>query len=129
MDRDGAAVVADMSQVRRGMVIDVNLDPTQGSETGKVRPCVIVTNNTYNARVPVIQVVPLTAWSARKARIITNVEVGPSSRNGLTQKSVADCLQTRPIDHRARLVKVCGEMEDEVMTKINDALKTVFALA
>lgn len=118
-----------MSQLRRGMVIDVNLDPTQGSETGKVRPCVIVTNNTYNARVPVIQVVPLTAWSARKACIMTNVEVAPSSRNGLTKKSVADCLQTRPIDHRARLVKVRGEMEDEVMTNIDDALKTVFALA
>ena len=117
-----------MSQLRRGMVIDVNLDPTKGSETGKIRPCVIVTNNTYNARVPVIQVVPLTAWSARKARIITNVDVVPSSRNGLTKKSVADCLQTRPIDHRARLVKVRGELEDEVMTKIDDALKIVFAL-
>jgi mRNA interferase MazF len=128
MDGYGAVGVADMSQLRRGMVIDVNLDPTQGSETGKVRPCVIVTNNTYNARVPVIQVVPLTAWSARKARIITNVEVVPSSRNGLTKKSVADCLQTRPMDHRVRLVKVRGEMEDEVMTKIDDALKTVFAL-
>ena len=117
-----------MSQLRRGMVIDVNLDPTKGSETGKIRPCVIVTNNTYNARVPVIQVVPLTAWSARKARIITNVEIVPSSRNGLTTKSVADCLQTRPIDHRARLVKVRGELEDEVMTKIDDALKIVFDL-
>ena len=117
-----------MSQLRRGMVIDVNLDPTQGSETEKIRPCVIVTNNTYNARVPVIQVVPLTAWSARKARIITNVEVVPSSRNGLTTKSVADCLQTRPMDHRARLVKVRGELEDEVMTKIDDALKIVFDL-
>jgi len=128
MDRCGAVGVAYMSRLRRGMVIDVNLDPTKGSETGKVRPCVIVTNNTYNARVPVIQVVPLTAWSARKARIITNVEVVPSSRNGLTKKSVADCLQTRPIDHRARLVKVRGELEDEVMTKIGDALKIVFDL-
>ena len=117
-----------MSRLRRGMVIDVNLDPTKGSETGKIRPCVIVTNNTYNARVPVIQVVPLTAWSARKARIITNVEIVPSSRNGLTKKSVADCLQTRPIDRRTRLVKVRGELEDEVMTKIDDALKIVFDL-
>ena len=117
-----------MSQLRRGMVIDVNLDPTKGSETGKIRPCVIVTNNTYNARVPVIQVVPLTAWSARKARIITNVEIVPSPRNGLTKKSVADCLQTRPIDHRARLVQVRGELEDEIMTKIDDALKIVFDL-
>jgi mRNA interferase MazF len=118
-----------MSKLRRGMVIDVNLDPTQGSETGEIRPCVIVTNNTYNARVPVIQVVPLTAWSARKARIITNVEIVPSSRNGLTKRSVADCLQTRPIDHRARLVKVRGELAGEVMAKIDDALKIVFDLA
>jgi mRNA interferase MazF len=110
------------------MVIDINLDPTKGSETGKIRPCVIVTNDTYNARVPVIQVVPLTAWSARKARIITNVEIVPSRRNGLIKKSVADCLQTRPVDHRARLVKIRGELEDAVMTKIDDALKIVFAL-
>ena len=117
-----------MIRLKRGMVIDVNLDPTKGSETGKIRPCVIVTNNTYNARVPVIQVVPLTAWSEKKARIITNVEVAPSSNNGLSKKSVADCLQARPIDHRARLVKVRGDLEDGVMAKINDALKAVFAL-
>lgn len=117
-----------MSELRRGMLIDINLEPTKGSETGKIRPCVIVTNNTYNARVPVIQVVPVTAWSARKARIITNVEIVPSARNGLTKKSVADCLQTRPIDHRTRLVNVRGELENEIMAKIDDALRIVFDL-
>lgn len=118
-----------MSALKRGMVIDVNLDPTQGSETGKVRPCVIVTNDTYNARVPVIQVVPLTAWSARKACIITNVEIVPSANNGLTKRTVADCLQTRPVDHRARFVKVRGELEYGIMEKIDDALKLVFDLS
>jgi mRNA-degrading endonuclease toxin of MazEF toxin-antitoxin module len=34
-----------MSPLKRGKVIDVNLDPTQGSETGKVRPGVVVTTN------------------------------------------------------------------------------------
>lgn len=118
-----------MNTLKRGMVIDVNLDPAKGSETGKIRPCVIVTNNTYNARVPIIQVVPLTAWSVKKAGIITNVEIVPSSNYGLTKKSVADCLQTRPIDRRARLVKVRGELEDRVMAKIDSALKIVFNLA
>lgn len=117
-----------MKTLKRGMVIDVNLDPTKGSETGKIRPCVIVTNNTYNARVPIIQVVPLTAWSVKKAGIITNVEIVSSSNNGLTKKSVADCLQTRPIDYRVRLVKVRGELEDEVMAKVDDALRIVFDL-
>ena len=82
-----------MNRLKRGMVIDINLEPAMGSEIKKIRPCVIVTNNTYNARVPVIQVVPLTTWTEKKARIITNVEIAPSSINGLTKKSVADCLQ------------------------------------
>jgi mRNA interferase MazF len=110
------------------MVIDVNLDPTQGSETGKIRPCVIVTNNVYNEHVPVIQVVPVTAWNERKSRIKTNIEIRPSSQNGLSKKSIADCLQTHPVDHRFRLIKVRGELSKEEMKRIDEALKVVFAL-
>lgn len=117
-----------MSSLVRGMVIDVNLEPTKGSETGKIRPCVIVTNNTYNERVPVIQVVPLTEWSEKKAKIITNVTIEPTSGNGLSKKSVADCLQTRPIDHRVRLVKMRGALTSQEMGEIDRALLRVFAL-
>jgi mRNA interferase MazF len=93
-----------------------------------VRPGVIVTNNVYNERVPVIQVVPITGWSEKKGRIKTNVEIMPSSQNGLSKKSVVDCLQTRPIDHRYRLVKIRGELTVEEMKQINEALKIIFAL-
>jgi mRNA interferase MazF len=117
-----------MSPLKRGMIIDVNLDPTLGSETGKIRPCVIVTNDVYNERVPVIQVVPITEWSAKKARIKTNVEVHPSPDNGLSKKSVADCLQTRPIDHRHRLLKIFGKLSSSKMHEIDQALKIVFEL-
>ena len=37
-----------MTPLKRGMIIEVNLYPTLGSETGKIRPCVIVTNDVYN---------------------------------------------------------------------------------
>ena len=117
-----------MTTLKRGMVIDVNLNPTKGSETGKVRPYVIVTNNVYNERVPVIQVVPITGWSQKKGRIKTNVELMPNSQNGLSKKSVADCLQTRPIDHRHRLVKIRGELGSEEMKQIDEALRIIFAL-
>jgi mRNA interferase MazF len=118
-----------MTILKRGMVVDVNLDPVQGSETGKTRPCVIVTNNVYNQRVPVIQVVPITEWSDKKAKIKTNVEIAPSPLNGLSKLSLADCLQTRPIDHRARLVRIRGELDDETLKTIDRALKIVFALS
>ena len=117
-----------MNKLRRGMVIDVNLDPIRGSETGKIRPCVVVTNDVYNARVPVIQVVPITEWNEKKGRIITNVTIEPNSANGISKKSVADCLQTRPIDHRYRLVKVRGKLDAETIPKIDQALKKIFDL-
>jgi mRNA interferase MazF len=117
-----------MSELRRGWVIDVDLEPTKGSETGKVRPCVVVTNDVYNKRVPVIQVVPLTEWTDKKGRIRTNVRVEPSAINGLRKVSIADCLQTRPIDRHQRLVAVRGELELEILAEIDRALKVVFGL-
>ena len=117
-----------MTALRRGMVLDVNLAPTLGSETGKIRPCILVTNDVYNQRVPVIQVVPITAWSAKKAKITTNVEINPTRSNGLSKKSVADCLQTRPIDHRHRLVRNRGKLTHSKVSEIDQALKIIFQL-
>ncbi|MEJ2024968.1 MAG: type II toxin-antitoxin system PemK/MazF family toxin [Deltaproteobacteria bacterium] len=117
-----------MTTLKRGMIIDVNLDPTLGSETGKIRPCVIVTNDVYNERVPVIQVIPVTAWNAKKARIRTNVPIQPSKMNGLSKKSITDCLQVRPIDHSKRLVKVRGKLAPDAMAEIDQALRIVFEL-
>jgi mRNA interferase MazF len=117
-----------MKKLRRGMIIDLNLEPTVGSETGKIRPCVVVTNDEYNERVPVIQVTPLTAWNEKKARIVTNIEIEPSAQNGLTKKSIADCLQTRPVDYASRLVKIRGRLKDQEMQEIAEALRIVFAL-
>jgi len=118
-----------MTVLKRGMVIDVNLDPVQGSETGKVRPCIIVTNDVYNENVPVVQVVPITEWTEKKARIKTNVEINPSQANGLSKKLVADCLQTRPIDHHHRMMKIRGKLSSDQMQEIDQALKTVFELS
>jgi mRNA interferase MazF len=117
-----------MSELYRGMIINVDLEPIKGSETGKTRPCIIVTNNIYNQRVPVIQVVPLTEWSVKKSKIKTNIEILPSAINGLSKILIADCLQTRPIDHRSRLVSIRGELESEIMAQISNALKIVFDL-
>ena len=117
-----------MTVLKRGMIIDVNLDPTKGSETGKIRPCIIVTNDIYNERVPVIQVIPITEGSTKKNQIKTNVEILASPDSGLSKKSIADCLQTRPIDHRRRLVKIRGQLSSEKIVEINNSLKVVFDL-
>lgn len=118
-----------MTVLTRGMLIDVDLDPTRGAEKGKTRPCVIVTNDIYNQRVPVIQVVPLTGWNEKKSKIKTNVEIRPTPDNGLDKLSLADCLQTRPVDHRHRLIKIRGVLSKNDLQKIEHALKIVFSLS
>ena len=66
---------------KRGMIADFDLNPTKGSETGKTRPCIVVTNDIYNARLTVIQVVPLTEWSVKKSRIVTNITLTKNKQN------------------------------------------------
>jgi len=117
-----------MKSIKRGMVIDIDLNPTKGSETGKIRPCVVVTNDVYNQRVPVIQVVPITNWDEKKSLIQTNISLEPSGENGLTKNSIADCLQTRPIDYQYRLVKIRGQLSENKLIEIDRALKLVFDL-
>ncbi len=117
-----------MKSIKRGMVIAIDLNPAKGSETGNIRPCVVVTNDVFNQRVPVIQVVPITGWNEKKAQILTNVFLEPSKENGLTKKSIADCLQTRPIDFQYRLVKIRGQLSENKIIEIDQALKSVFDL-
>ena len=54
--------------------------------------------------------------------------ISPSRLNGLTKLSIADCLQTRPIDRRFRLVRVRGEVEVNFLDEIDIALRVVFDL-
>ena len=113
----------------RGAIADFNLSPTQGSETGKIRPCIIVTNDVYNSRLTVIQVVPITQWSEKKSRIVTNITLEPSQQNGLSKKSIADCLQTRPIDYTKRFVRDRGIIEADCLRAIDNALLILFDLS
>ena len=114
--------------ITRGDIIDVNLEPVKGSEKGKVRPCIVVTNDVYNKILPILQVVPVTNWSEKKAKIKTNVELLPEENNRLTKKSIADCLQTRPIDYTKRLVKKRGKLSKVDIQKIDNALRIVYEL-
>jgi mRNA interferase MazF len=72
--------------------------------------------------------VPITAWSEKKALIKTNVEIEPAAENGLTKKSITDCLQTRPIDINLRLVQIRGIISDQLLQAIDEALAMVFGL-
>ena len=78
--------------------------------------------------VPILQVVPLTNWSEKKSFILSNITVDVNVKNGLSKKSIADCLQTRPIDIKERFVKKRGAIDSDTLMKIDQGLKIVFEL-
>jgi mRNA interferase MazF len=117
-----------VKKIERGMVIDLNLEPVVGSETGKTRPCIVVTNNIFNRILSVVQVVPITQWSEKKVQVKTNIVLKPNDENNLSKKLIADCLQNRPVDYVKRKAKFRGYIDQETMLKIDSALKIIFAL-
>lgn len=56
------------------------------------------------------------------------MKIDPNETNGLTKKSVADCLQTRPIDRRHRLVRIRGKISPAQLTEIDESLALVIGL-
>ncbi len=49
-----------MLKIKRGDIYNINLDPVKDNETGKTRPCVVVSNNIQNQYSPIIIIAIIT---------------------------------------------------------------------
>ena len=50
-------------EIKQNQIVLINLDPTQGSEIKKTRPCLIISPNEMNKYLQTIVVAPLTSTS------------------------------------------------------------------
>ena len=48
-----------MMDLNRGDIIGINLNPKKGDEIGKVRPCIVISDNESNSILNTIMVMPL----------------------------------------------------------------------
>ena len=98
-----------------------NLDPVMGSEQGRTRPVLVISDSALNDILPVVNVIPITSRKANR-RAYPNEAFLPAKTGGLTLHSVALCYQIRTLDKR-RLTKRFGVINDEnVKQSILDAL-------
>ena len=107
--------------VKRGEVYWVNLDPTIGTETKKVRPAVIISNDAQNKVGHGYIVAPITSVVKNVYPFEVKIDI-----NGNISKAMLD--QIRTIDHQrlgARLSKVSAEE----LNHIERAIKIVLNLA
>lgn len=104
-----------------------NLDPVVGSEQGKTRPVIIISDDDANTILSIVNVLPLT--SRKPGRIIYPNEALISGGNfGLQNDSVVLCQQIRTLDKK-RFVKYYGTINDELFQrKIVEALKFQLAI-
>lgn len=90
-----------------------NLDPIIGSEQGKTRPVLVISEEDINQVLPVVNVLPLTSVKPGK-KIYPNQVFLSSTVTSLPKDSIALCYQIRTLD-KQRLIKKIGEIKDRRM--------------
>lgn len=98
-----------------------NLDPIIGSEQGKTRPVLVISEEEINQILPVVNVLPITSRKPGR-RIYPNEVLISAEIGGLYKESIVLCYQIRTLDKR-RLIREIGKIEDlEAQQEIIDAL-------
>ncbi len=107
-------------------VVQVDLEPTKGSEQRGIRPCVIVGTNAFVESSRTVLVAPCTTKKLEKIYPY-EVLIEPTKSNGLTQVSKIKMNQTKVID-KLRIKKHFGYLTNEDRVKILHATALAFDL-
>lgn len=116
--------------MRRGDIYLADLDPARGSETSKLRPVVIVSNDGANATAArlargVVTVVPVTRNVARVYPFQVLLRTGES---GLRHDSKAQAEQVRSIAVERLGNRRIGRLGPASLRALDDALRLHLAL-
>lgn len=105
-----------------------NLDPVIGSEQGKTRPVLVLSDTKLNQILPVVNVLPITSRKHNR-RIYPNEGLIPAGVAGLDVESIVLCYQIRTLD-KQRIIKCLGALgEAKLRTEILAALRFQLVMA
>lgn len=99
----------------RWHVFLANLDPVIGSEQGKTRPVLVISEEEINQILPVVNVLPITSRKPGR-KIYPNEVLIPAGVAGLTKESIVLCYQIRTLDKK-RLIKTMGKIDSGIARK------------
>ena len=114
-------------RIRRGAIYWVNWHPSRGSEQSGRRPALVVQANAGN-RHPDYPNTIVAAVSTSVVKTPTHVPVQPSEINGLRAVSDIKCEQLMTIS-KDRLEEYIGQLEDELMKDVDEAIKRALSLS
>jgi len=109
-----------ITKIRKGDIVLVNLNPVQGSETGRTRPCIIIQNNIGNQYASTTIVAIVTSQKDISREYPTDVSLS-KDESALDLDSIIQCDQIRTIDKK-RIIKRIGHLNLNIIKKINRAI-------
>ena len=112
--------------IKRGDIILVDLEPVKGSETGKIRPCIVIQNDIGNKFSSTTIVAIITSQKEISKEYPTDVWV-EKNKDGLNLDSIIQGDQIRTIS-KERIVKKLGHFDDVIMKKIDEAIRISLGL-
>ena len=111
--------------MKRGEIYYANLDPVLGSETGKRRPVLIVSNDINNRAATTVTVLPITSNVTRVYPFEVYLDKNDS---GLSKPSKVQAQQIRTISKQRISDKAVGSLNEELMGLVNEALRLHLSL-
>ncbi len=103
---------------KRGEIYLVSLDPVVGSEIGKARPALVISNDQNNQFADTVTVLPLTSKVGRIYPFETFISKEDS---GLPQDSKIKSNQIRTVDKK-RLMKFLSSLSSEKLEEVEHSL-------
>jgi mRNA interferase MazF len=114
-----------MMKIRQFDIWIADLEPQRGTETGKVRPVLIVQTNLLNNEHPSTVVCPITTNVEKESEIL-RVHIRKGTAN---LKADCDIMtdQVRAIDNR-RLLNKIGELTRDLQIKVKGNIRIILDL-
>ena len=110
-------------KIEVGDIFNINLNPTEGEEKNKIRPCIILQNQITPLRL--VTILPITEDNGRRSDVFF-VPIANYQALGLKKPSVVDCYQIRTVSmDRLQKNKIgnANGLIDSIKTRVANILE------
>ena len=116
--------MSDGTQIRRGDVVIVRLDPAEGHEMKKTRPAVVVQNDVGNKNSSTTIIAPATGTHrGYPFEVLVEASDSPFEKDSSIRLD-----QLRVVSINERIHSVVGRLDKSTIAEIDDALKLSLGL-
>ncbi|WP_224448344.1 type II toxin-antitoxin system PemK/MazF family toxin [Haloprofundus salilacus] len=116
--------MSDETEIRRGDVVIVRLDPAEGHEMKKTRPAVVVQNDVGNANSSTTILAPTTGtYRGYPFEVLVEADDSPFEKDSSVRLD-----QIRVVSIEKRIHSVVGNLDAGTMSQVDDALKLSLGL-